>query len=237
MKYVKTNDGSISAYNDKYDDYYHSQKDGAILETLYKHIIPSFSIVDKTSLKILDICFGLGYNSLFTLAYAKKFNINVEIFSPEKDILLLDGLRNFKYPKILYNYLDINNILHSITQSKKYNQSNLSLYVFKGDASIYLQQFKDGFFDIIYQDAFSPSKNNELWSESHFRELYRILHNDGVITTYSSSSFVRKNAFLCGFFVFNMKYFKLKQGSIFTKQDIDIKNIENIILNKIDRLN
>lgn len=233
MKYVKTSDGSISAYNDKYEDYYHSKKDGAILETLYKHLIPSFSATIKNPLRILDICFGLGYNSLFTLAYAKKYDINVEIFSPEMDISLLEELPHFRYPKILYNYLDVDGILQAINKDEIYSKPNLSLSVFKGDATIYLQQFSDNFFDIIYQDAFSPSKNKELWNESHFKELYRILDSKGIVTTYSSSDSIRKIAYLCGFCVFGMKFFTFKEGSIFLKQDIAINRPDNISLYRI----
>lgn len=233
MKYVKTSDGSISAYSDKYDDYYHSKKDGAILETLYKYIIPSFSFVNKNPLRILDICFGLGYNSLFTLTYAKKYNINIEIFSPEMDISLLEELPYFKYPKILYNYLDVNEIFQSINKDEIYSKSNLSLSVFKGDATIYLQQFGNNFFDIIYQDAFSPSKNKELWDKNHFKELYRILDSKGIVTTYSSSESIRKIAYLCGFCVFGMKFFTFKEGSVFLKQDIAINRLDNISLYRI----
>jgi len=61
----QTADGSFTAYSEIFDEHYHSVKDGALKETLYKHIYPAFKLTPKKeSYKILDICFGLGFNSL-----------------------------------------------------------------------------------------------------------------------------------------------------------------------------
>ncbi len=224
MRFVITSDGSVSAYNDKYRDYYHSINDGAILETLYKHIIPAFhytlnrtkcSQIQSMPIKILDICFGLGYNSFFSIAYAKKWNLKVEIYSPEMDINLLNSLHLLKYPIILQQYLPIDEMLDCINNGNIFHQDNVSLKVFCGNAIEYIQSFEDEFFDIIYQDAFSPSKNPELWSQNYFAQLYRILHKNGIITTYSSASRIRENAGI--FNVYSMQIPKIKNGSIFTK--------------------
>lgn len=232
MQLYKTNDGSFSLYNEDYKDYYHSLKDGAILETLYKHIFPSFShhlkiesnkedfttsTITRKSLRILDICFGLGYNSFFSLAYAKRLGINISIYSPELDFNLLKRLYGFCFPKVLNNYLDIKNVLDSILECGKYEEDKLSLELFIGDARDYIQGFQDGYFDIIYQDAFSPSKNARLWSEEHFKSLYRILAQNGIITTYSSAANIRIRANNAGFMVEKHKFGTLKEGSIFLK--------------------
>lgn len=238
--FIQTNDGSFSLYNEAYKDYYHSPKDGAILETLYKHIFPAFyhhlnysifsplnmqdSILDSSvlnsyqkPLRILDICFGLGYNSLFSLCFAKKFNIEVAIYSPELDLELLNNLKLFSYPKILNNYLDIKNILDSILKYGRYEEEELSLELFIGDALDYVAGFSGNYFNIIYQDAFSPSKNAALWSEEYFKILYKILAKNGIITTYSSASNVRDRAKNAGFKIEAVKYGNLKEGSVFLK--------------------
>jgi tRNA U34 5-methylaminomethyl-2-thiouridine-forming methyltransferase MnmC len=72
MNEIETGDGSNTLFSKEYNEHYHSTKDGAINESLYKHIIPAITHhKDKKSLKILDICFGLGYNTLATLHYNK----------------------------------------------------------------------------------------------------------------------------------------------------------------------
>lgn len=225
MKLIYTDDGSISAYNDAYNDYYHDRK-GALIESIYKHIIPAFSIIDKTYIRILDICFGLGYNALLSLAFAKKANIKVDLYSVESDLSLLQTLYSFPYPKVLSNYLEINRILDCINEDQCFVDSNITLRVFRGDAVEFIKTLNSNFFDIIYQDAFSPSKNKSLWSREHFLSLYKILADIGIVTTYSSASNVRNIANLCGFSIFDMQFGCLKNGSLFAKGINDIKDVD-----------
>ena len=63
IKPVRTRDGSFTIYSPEYNEHYHSLKDGALKESLYKHIIPAFEHVQELSeVNILDICFGIGFN-------------------------------------------------------------------------------------------------------------------------------------------------------------------------------
>jgi len=39
---ILTNDGTATLYSKEFDESYHSQKDGALRESLEKHIIPAF---------------------------------------------------------------------------------------------------------------------------------------------------------------------------------------------------
>ena len=65
---VTTNDGTFTLYSKEFDECYHSTKDGALNESLNKHIIPAFNLAPKKDkITILDICYGLGYNTLSTL--------------------------------------------------------------------------------------------------------------------------------------------------------------------------
>ncbi|WP_181881762.1 tRNA (5-methylaminomethyl-2-thiouridine)(34)-methyltransferase MnmD [Helicobacter sp. MIT 14-3879] len=230
MDYCKTSDGSFSLYNREYKDYYHSLKDGAILESLYKHIIPTFNLQNiKEGLNILDICFGLGYNSFFSLLYAKRYNFSINIYSVEKDIALLQKLKYFKYPKILQN----NFSLPLLLESKIFYFSDSTLRIFIGDALSYIKKLKLDSFDIIYQDAFSPSKNDELWSNDYFKTLFLLLKDNGVISTYTSSKKIRNICMNCGFNVYDMRCGTLKNGTILSKQNLKSDKIDCISLYKI----
>ena len=237
---LKTNDGSFSLYSETYKDFYHSTKDGAILETLYKHIIPTFGLLSanqnanqsanhtpnlanhspKNPIKILDICFGLGYNALFSLAFAKHTNTSIAIYSME--LHLLEQLRSFAYPKILFHYLPLREIVDSLFLRGAWESENLSIYLHKGDAKDYIahlanQKPQNVTFDIIYQDAFSPTKNAELWDKSHFKNLFALLSQNGAISTYSTSKKVREICQNIGFEVYNMRCGNLKNGTILRK--------------------
>ena len=59
-----TNDGSVGLYNSDYNDIYHSA-DGALTEAYEKFIYPLNidKLLSKDNIRILDICYGIGYNS------------------------------------------------------------------------------------------------------------------------------------------------------------------------------
>ena len=71
-----TADGSTGLYNSDFNDIYHSAT-GALTEAYEKFIYPiNFDMLNKKNeIKILDICYGIGYNSKSFLNYIldKKF--------------------------------------------------------------------------------------------------------------------------------------------------------------------
>lgn len=48
------------------------------------------------------------------------------------------------------------------------------------------------YFDVVYFDAFAPEKQPEMWSEELLRNLYDVLRNHGVLTTYCAKGTVRR---------------------------------------------
>ena len=73
-----TQDGSIGLYSYADDDVYHS-KFGALTEAWEKFIIPSgiinkINTVDK--IEVLDVCYGIGYNTKSLMSYVINKNEN-----------------------------------------------------------------------------------------------------------------------------------------------------------------
>jgi tRNA U34 5-methylaminomethyl-2-thiouridine-forming methyltransferase MnmC len=56
-------------------------------------------------------------------------------------------------------------------------------------------------YQAIYQDAFSPEANPELWTESFFARLYPLLEVGGRLATYSVKGTVRRKLQAVGFTV------------------------------------
>lgn len=266
----ESSDGSLSAYNALFDECYHSLKDGALSETLHKHIYPSLIHLvsinkrlsstikhDATSLEsstyqgilqdskylpnelcILDICFGLGYNSFTLLAFLNQMGYEgkVKIYSPEQDESLFSALLDFSYPPLLAPYKKhINEVLfffanaptHTLnTYNTAFGEIKSEFCIYKGDALVMLHLLLQESFHIIYQDAFSPKKNPTLWSEEYFCMLYRLLHPQGIITTYSQSSAVIKNALKAQFKVYNYESHIVRGGSVMGKNPIHLPSLK-----------
>ena len=191
-KIVLSADGSYTAYSSEYNEHYHSTKDGALNESLFKHIIPAFKLKqNQKELNILDICFGLGFNTLATIYYAKKIGYRgeINIYSPELDKALVSSLVNFIYPKEFDEFKDIIGVL---SKNGIYKDKNLNIEIFFGDAREYIKKLPPKIIDIVYQDAFSSSVNPKLWSLQYFMDIENLLKNDGILTTYSTALPVRQ---------------------------------------------
>ena len=77
-KFVKTNDGSTGLYDEDVNDIYHSSL-GAYKEAIEKFVIPSqLERFKNKTCRVLDICYGIGYNTKVLLKYCAKNNLNIK---------------------------------------------------------------------------------------------------------------------------------------------------------------
>lgn len=215
MELVKTADGSNTLFSKEYNQHYHNIKDGAINEALSKHIIPSFTYQEnKQELNILDICFGLGYNSFTTIFYIlkNKLDIKLNIYSVELDANLIKSLVNFTFPK---EFDEIKHIIKSVALTNKYEDEKIKVEVAIEDARTFIKKFDRDFFDIVYQDAFSSEVNNELWTKQYFDDICKITKDDSIITTYSIATPVRLAIFEAGFLIYEYTPIKRKSTLCF----------------------
>lgn len=179
---TQSDDGSFTAYSTEFEEHYHSTKDGALHESLSKHVNPALKHTqNKDEIVILDICFGLGFNSLATLYALEDTDKKVTIYSPEFDKELITSLKDFHYPKEFDKYKEI---ILSLSSLGKYESDKLSIYIFIGDARAFVRDTEVKF-DIVYQDAFSPKSNPLLWTSEYFNDISFLMKEDAILTTYS----------------------------------------------------
>lgn len=224
---VATKDGSNTLFSQKYNQHYHNPDDGAINEALSKHIIPAFSFVqDKEELTILDICFGIGYNTFSTIYYILQNNLNIKvnIYSPELDASLVKSLDSFDFPK---EFDEIKHIINSIAKTCKYEDEKIKIEVFIGDAREYIKSLDKDSFDIIYQDAFSSEVNFELWTKEYFEDIFALCKDDCIMSTYAIATPIRLSMYEAKFFIYEHRPIKRKITLAFKeKQDIIGKYID-----------
>ncbi|GGT76308.1 tRNA (5-methylaminomethyl-2-thiouridine)(34)-methyltransferase MnmD [Aliarcobacter butzleri] len=207
---VTTLDGSNTLFSTKYNQHFHNTEDGAINEALSKHIIPTFFYhQNKKELNILDICFGIGYNTFSTIYYILKNNLDIKIniFSPELDEDLIKSLKDFPFPKEFEN---IKHIIKAISTSNKYEDEKIKIEVFIGDARAYIKNFEKNFFDIVFQDAFSSDVNKELWTKEYFEDIYKICKEDSILSTYAIATPIRLSLYEAKFYIYETKSTKRK---------------------------
>jgi len=213
-------DGSYTAYSCEYKEHYHSTRDGALHESLYKHVLPAFAHTQhKKEIAILDICYGLGFNTLVTLLHFAQHapKTKLSIYAPELDAELIAGLKNFVYPEV---FAPLEPIIEALSTKQRYEGGAWSVEIFLGDARNYVKRFRN-FFDIVYQDAFSPSANPALWTQEYFADIRQAMKSDAILTTYSTALKTRLALDANGFFVYLNEGEKFRNATVATLMPID----------------
>lgn len=220
---VKTKDGTYTLNSPLFDECYHSVHDGALNESLQKHVVPALRFCDKKTVKILDICFGLGFNTFATIYYVLKNNldINATIYAPEFDETLLRSLKSFDYPQ---EFAIIAHIIDTLLEKHVYKDERFTIKILVGDArktTVGLSQI-----DIIYQDAFSPKKNPQLWTKEYFKQLFEISSDEVVLTTYSIATPVRLAMYENGFRVYEYKAHNARAQTLASKKQLPLNEVD-----------
>ena len=241
---VLCEDGTKTLFSKEFNEPYHSTKDGALHESLEKHVKPALALTkNKTQLTILDICFGLGYNTFATLYYIKKhkLSIKVHILSPEFDEGLVRSLTTFDYPK---EFESIKPIIQAISQNLFYEDEQFKIEILLGDARKSIPQIKEKI-DIVYQDAFSPAHNPLLWTTEYFKDIKAICKEDALLTTYSTAAAVRLGLYENNFLIFVHRAQMMRYSTVASLKmledveyiDMELKKERNPIARSIRDLN
>ena len=220
-KKIKTKDNTFTLKSLKYNECYHSSE-GALKETFYKHVGVALDLMEniEEEIRILDICFGLGYNTFVTVLN-RPVNKKLKIFSPELDLDLIKSLKNFEYPK---EFEKIKNIIEKISENLYYKDEFLEIEVANINARDYIKKLENIHF--VYQDAFSPRVNPELWTMEYFKDIKKILNKNGVISTYSVATPVRCALYKLGFKLYTHKFDIIRKGTIATMREIDYPKVD-----------
>lgn len=134
-----TNDGSVGLYSTAFNDIYHSAT-GALTEAYEKFIFPvDFNnLLQKDKIKVLDICYGIGYNSKSFLNFifenycrknfSKKYSLSKHYIDKIHTNNILQALlNNFIYKNNIYNeQIYTNNIFDKISITAIDNDKILS---------------------------------------------------------------------------------------------------------------
>ena len=204
-----TADGSFSLESERFGEAFHNAA-GALNEARAKFAKPAelSRFAAGQRLTILDVCVGLGYNTAVILAALAEPPPAVQWWGLELDrrplqLALADaGFRN-QWPEDVLRRLQAIQISDGWTEEDSLTKSRgKQLW---GDARTMLQRIPDHqSFDLILQDAFSPQRCPELWSEEFLNALAARLAPGGRLLTYSRSAAVRASLQRAGLTLFSL---------------------------------
>ena len=201
---ILTKDGSYSLRSVFFQDNFHSLF-GALDETKLKFTAPSnLKRFKGKSLNVLDICFGLGYNSASLLNELIKQKSYLNLYALEIDKMPLEySLRNKSFLKLWTP--KVKKIFESLYRKDYFEDQFFKCSVLWGDAREKINLIPSSIkFDLIYLDGFSPQKCPQLWTIEFLSKVIERLNSQGYLITYSSSAAVRKTLRNLGLEIFKI---------------------------------
>lgn len=220
--FVLTDDGSYSInskeINHKIETLHTST--GAISEAFEKFIKP-MKFDYSSDIAILDICAGLGYNSSAAiddfLKNSKNSNLKIDMVEISSATLACGLLvpSPIKAHDITRKAIEkelIKTDYAALELEKSEIPSNININVFIEDARQTVQNLDDNTYDAIFLDPFSQNMAPELFSLDFFKEFRRIIKDNGIVATYTSSAPVRAAFIEADFYIGLGPIFGRKQG-------------------------
>lgn len=198
----QTEDGSFTFFSEEFGEAFHSQE-GAKAEALLKFAAAT-DLAHKAqsgSLRLLDVCYGLGYNTAAALEVIWSVNpaCEVEVVGLELDATVPKAA--IAPPFINSWSVEVQKVLKAIAQAHHYSSDRLTAMLLVGDARQTIQTLCASEFqaDAIFFDPFSPRRCPQLWTVEFFARVATCLVPTGKLATYSRSASVRSAMLAAGF--------------------------------------
>jgi len=189
-----TADGSFTFFSSEFGETFHSRQ-GASEEAQFKFVEPTQlrQKAQQSSLRLLDVCYGLGYNTAAALATIWSANPSccVELIALELDPIVPQAA-------IAYHLLNpwsttIAQILKEFAANHQVETTHCKAQLLIGDARKTIQQVHQSGFqaDAIFLDPFSPPHCPQLWTIEFLQQVANCLEPMGRLATYSCAASVR----------------------------------------------
>jgi tRNA U34 5-methylaminomethyl-2-thiouridine-forming methyltransferase MnmC len=189
-------DGSHTLFVPEMNETYHSRK-GAITESEYVYIQAGLAAVKQQEIRILEFGFGTGLNALLSLRYAREKDLRLFYTTVELHPLSPEILNQLNYSASL-GMADEWKALHQAEWNKQVPlEGNFELLKFQGDFR--QAPCSKESIDLIYYDAFAPSKQPEVWTEEYLRTASYVLRNEGILVSYCAQGQFKRTLKNLGF--------------------------------------
>jgi tRNA U34 5-methylaminomethyl-2-thiouridine-forming methyltransferase MnmC len=194
---IVTEDGSHSIYHESLKETYHSFH-GAFKESIHVFMLYGLDAwpmrnPQKKPIRIFEVGFGTGLNAWLTLVWAEQNQIPV----------LYHTIEPFPLDEEIYSQLNYGDIDDGIFHYKPYLQrlhkANwnegvvISEYFNMKKEQTTLEEVRLYPSDVVFFDAFAPSKQPELWTKDLLEKVSQQLNHGGVLTTYCATGELKRN--------------------------------------------
>lgn len=198
VKVIKTEDGSNSLFLPELNETYHSFH-GALGESQHvfikmglDHWLAQHSGAKEAS--ILEVGFGTGLNALLALEAAEKRNVKINFTTLEPYPLDKSITEQLNYGRLVADgaYEQEFHALHAAPWGEEAAISSL-FTLLKHQNKLEDFNAPAGVFDLVFFDAFAPSKQAELWEKELLGKVAGLMSPGGVFTTYCAKGQLKRD--------------------------------------------
>lgn len=194
LQIISTSDGSHSLLNTEINETYHS-KHGALTESLHVFIKNGLTFFCERSaanpVNILEVGFGTGLNAFLTAQHAAVINRSIHYTT----------LEAFPLPKEIWQHLNYGDSPEAISLFHKIHEAAWSrvqkisdvFTLLKSKVTIQQVEFPTESYDLIYYDAFAPSKQPEMWNYPILEKVVQFLRPNGIFVTYCAKGQLKRD--------------------------------------------
>ncbi|MDJ0616512.1 MAG: MnmC family methyltransferase [Calothrix sp. MO_192.B10] len=232
-----TADGSFTFFSQEFGEHFHSHY-GARQESFLKFAAPTqLSLkAKKQVVNLLDVCYGLGYNTAAALEtiWSVNPNCHVELIGLEINASVAESaIKHHLFDTWNSEYQDI---LQQLAFTQQVQTNRLTAKLLIGDARNLIERVQNSGFlaDAIFLDPFSPPQCPQLWTLEFIRQVALCLHSDGLLATYSCAAAVRTALIVAGLTIASTPPVgRRTPGTIAaweSKQNTNLCNLSNLFL-------
>lgn len=202
LRIITTADGSNSVLNTHMNETYHSTH-GAIQESQYVFIEKGLDFVTRLNslqhINILEIGFGTGLNTLLALQYSRLHDKTIYYETLEAYPLEESVWAELNYAVRLKDQKGYRQLHQTPWDHPEAIAPTFTLY--KREERLQEVKLEGERFDIIFYDAFAPSKQPELWEKEILARVLHALKPQGVFVTYCAKGQLRRDLMALGIMV------------------------------------
>lgn len=197
-----TQDGSYTFFSEEFQESFHSAF-GAKQEAEVRYIEPCLIkhlAATQSTIRLLDVCYGLGYNSAAALEAIWQVNPQCQV-----ELIALEIAIDVPRQAIAHNLLaqwrsPVPQLLTELGNKSLVKSDRLQARLLLGDARQTIQQINPEVWqaDAIFLDPFSPPKCPQLWTVEFINSVAKCLTPTGRLATYSCAAAVRSALSLSG---------------------------------------
>ena len=195
LKIITTSDGSHSLLQTALNETYHSVH-GAIQESrhvfIHAGLDPWREQNPNKEIRILEMGFGTGLNVFLTALHTLESCPGIYYESLEVFPLTMDIVRQLNYPTVL-GLAELFARIHDASWDEPV-EITPSFMLHKRHEDVLRTPFdKMQLVDLIFYDAFAPSKQPELWTMEILTKVASMLKEGGLFVTYCAKGQVKRD--------------------------------------------